>query len=139
LCYTFVTEILHNVFSKQLFKRWYCGKGRLLQRLHGSFWRTFIGVSHILRLSTRVLILGRHCYRLISVRWRRRGSQGRRIQMIRPLGALDLKHSVLINEELGNAAFYLSFMPIASIATYHLRLRLLLSSSLLLILLFLIY
>jgi hypothetical protein len=37
--------------------------------------------------------------------------------MIRPLGALDLKHSVLINEELGNAAFYFSFMLIASIAT----------------------
>jgi hypothetical protein len=59
--------------------------------------------------------------------------------MIRPLGALDLKHRVLINEELRNAAFYLSFMPTARIATYHLRLRLLLSSSLLLILLFLIY
>jgi len=38
--------------------------------------------------------------------------------MIRPLGALDLKHRVLINEELGNAAFYLSFMSIASIATF---------------------
>ena len=61
LCFTFITEILHNVFSKLLFMCWYCGKGRLLQRSHGSFWRTFIGGSQILPLRTRVLIRGRHC------------------------------------------------------------------------------
>ena len=91
LCFTFLTEILHNVFSKQLFKCWYCGKGRLLQRLHGSFWRTFIGGSHILPLRTRVLILGRHCYRLISVRWRRRGGLGQKDSNDQTVGCFGLK------------------------------------------------